>query len=349
MTKKQILSNNRTITGIMILVVVAYHVSLMPSGRWYVSADSIFAENKITDIVYTTIIQLLNNLHVPVLFVISGYNFCHVMTTTDHYATFNDFLERKVSRLVVPLIFVTTCWVLPLYAWLHLYPIGYLLQASLLGIAQLWYLMRLLMASVVIRLTWKVSKTIGMQVAIIVIIGILVSMAKECPQEAVALLYFTIGVFMYKNNVIEDLSKRPLHRTYAVMIILISIAFRLAMNICRPQSIYAPMLPIYAPSVFYLMQTSKAVPKLDQTKFMDFIKKNSYCIYLFHEQIICICLVKLSDISIGIVMLIAFISALTISLMISKILHKYPLTKILIGERVISNKQKSGNERRNCT
>ncbi len=82
----------------------------------------------------------LDQFHIFAFVIIAGYIFRYLQVEKNHYPVFGGFIGKKAQRLIVPLLFVSIIWTLPVNAVYFRSGIKESIWLLLEGPSQLWFL-----------------------------------------------------------------------------------------------------------------------------------------------------------------------------------------------------------------
>lgn len=97
----------------------------------------------------------LDQFHIFAFVIISGYIFRYLQVEKNHYPVFGGFVGKKAQRLIVPLMFVSLIWTLPVNAVYFGSGIKESIWLLIEGPSQLWFLYMLFG---VYMIGWQMSK-----------------------------------------------------------------------------------------------------------------------------------------------------------------------------------------------
>ena len=252
---------------------------------------------------------------------------------------------RKAKRLIIPYIFVSLIWVIPLSTALLQWNINYIVRNFILceGPSQLWFLWMLFDVFIIVRLMWKlISKSCFLGWAIsLMLYGIGIIGYKYIPNYFciwTALEYvivFYAGVRIWQGSKIDIV---PWYVWIAIDIVLywFSQSYSFASNVLGT---------ILSISTFLLLHLVGAVMSYEVIQFIsskiDFnnnkiVKKfceTSMPVYLFHQQIIYLSILMFKDlVSVYFNIILNFCISIFVAYIIGRVLLKHRITRLLIGE-----------------
>lgn len=138
--------------AILMLLVILYHSCVFWTNTWW-DSPPVFPS-----VALNYIARWLNSFHIYCFTLISGYVFAYKVKRNG-YNVFPLFLRNKAKRLLVPYVFITFMWLIPINLLLFSLTWEKLVKTYLLGInpEQLWFL---LMLFGVFAIVWPLRKII---------------------------------------------------------------------------------------------------------------------------------------------------------------------------------------------
>lgn len=342
--KDTIMTNNNMIACTMVLLVVIYHSLLIMSNCWY---NNFIPEHttafEITPL-YGIIVQFLNNIHVPILFIISGYTFSYKMMYTNTYNDVSIYIRKKIFRLAIPFLLISLLWIMPIYAELDPECLPDLIRCFPFNFCQLWYISILFIILITARLTWSLTKSnmATYIVANICCAFVIATIIQKATTSTIlqATIYVHAGILIQKYNIIEKFTaSNKILTSIAYAITLLDVTMLINKRISDPMfNVYLRpfyMLPIIIFLMMnkYLLLNTKLRNKSEHSKSYNILRTYQYRVYLLHEQLLVIsAILTVNRIPIIFAVLISFISAILVSMFISKLLCQLYFGKILFGE-----------------
>ena len=134
------LSNCYFLKSILMLIIVFYHSILFWKGNWF---TPITPTEEPTLLKYTAI--FLSTFHVHTFTFVSGYIYYYIRYEKESYNDRLAFVLNKTKRLLVPYIFVSIIWVIPITQYFFNYPMKKIITDYLFATSpsQLWFLLML--------------------------------------------------------------------------------------------------------------------------------------------------------------------------------------------------------------
>ena len=323
------------------LLVVIYHSIVFWRGDWFTKNPvdtaegfTIFAEFLITFLMYGFVL-------------VSGYIFYYQRCECGKYEKFFPFILNKAKRLIVPYVFTALVWVIPIQCIFLDYTIPELIKNFLLALSpnQLWFLWMLFDLFVIFHLLSKFLEKNSIIGTVIVLGMFAVGTLGIIPNAFMitrALTYapaFYLGFLLRKYGT-SALRKIPLPFYIVAHITLFAISKLLPI----PSGIIGRCLCILINFLLnhigalsaFLVLTYIAGRINTNAKPLRLLTKSSLTVYLFHQQAIYPFVFLLNGlITPYLIAPIAFIGAMSVSLIIFLLLSKFNITRFLIGEKPI--------------
>lgn len=158
---KRSLDNCYFIKTILMLMVVLYHSILFMSDGW----SPINAKEKSQALLLFA--GWLNSFHIYGFVLVSGFIFCHIKQERAGYKDYKSFVINKVRRLVVPALFITCVWAIPIAFELFDYAIEDIVYRYIIALSpnQLWFSWMLFWVFII---SWPLSKYFDSYVGLII-------------------------------------------------------------------------------------------------------------------------------------------------------------------------------------
>lgn len=335
------LHNCNFVKTILMVLVVVYHCALFWEGNWY-TKDPIFKSSALP-----VISEWLNSFHIYGFTLVSGYIFYYLRIEKQRYNNYFLFLKNKILRLIVPYIFVSIIWVIPILIFYCNEEPRTVIMRFVLGMfpEQLWFLIMLFNVfaiSYLLSKIWNKNFFIGLiTVGICYIIGCtggkLFDNYYMIWFSMRYILYFWIGFVLckYKDNILWKIPP-------FVYVLLDGILF---LYTCKPYEhifilikvmnffSYILLNVVGALMAFFVLQGIASVIRWD-TKFFKFLSDKSMTVYLFHQQLIYFTITWLNGVLIPeLHFVVNFVFSFVLSLILSIVLEKFRITSFLIGKK----------------
>lgn len=326
-------------TGLM-LIVVLYHSCIFWRGNWFTS-NPVFEAKSLA-----IFAEWLNTFHIYGFTLVAGYVFYYLKEEKKRYSEFIPFVVNKLKRLIIPYIIVSVIWVIP-FLYVYKNP-GFwdIIRDYVLGVSpsQLWFLMMLFN---VYTIAWIISPVfskddkIGLFViASIYIIGVIgagiIPNIFQIWTSCKYVLIFFIG-FLLRKHGSECFMKIP-----SIIWIGIDIfVFVLYKCFLRFEGISINILLVCLGELLHIVGAlmafvifQKISAHINREGIWGFLGKYTMTIYLFHQQIIYILILGTNGmINPYLNVMIIFSVALCLSVLISNILLKFKIGRIIVGEK----------------
>lgn len=292
---------NDNIKTAMMLAVVLYHSCMFFTGSWFDNATPVFSANYLS-----VFARYLNTFHVQTFAMASGFLF---YALKKEYRKYSDYFRadigKRARRLLLPYAITIIVWVLPFYIVFSGFDAKAIVYKYILGCApsQLWFLPMLfwlfLLAYVVFR-KHKPSE-VGLITSILISIGggyILSTIGvKNILQIVTALryaMYYYFGAYLYEKEIKPSIGLTVMSLIFSVGGFALSnqlsgsnVLFLKAINIAVSRlTSFAGIVMIYG--------FANLIGSRKDIKIWEKLKKNSFGIYLFHQQLIYPCILLLN-------------------------------------------------------
>ncbi len=343
LTKTQI-DNCYFVKTVLMIIIVFYHSILFWSETWLTEFKPIFESKTLA-----VMANWLNSFHVYAFTLVSGYIFYFLKNEKKKYGEFKLFLYNKVKRLIVPYVFVSIVWVIPISSFVFNYSLSDILKKYILATApsQLWFLLMLFWTFMfayffndIIKNNSIVSIIIAFFTYSIGSIGFILNIPNVfCIWHSLRYItFFVIGMKLRQNkdNIMNKIPTivylfidialfiicRLIKNSESVYLKIISVGLNFTLNICG------------AILAFYMLQALANKVNWQRSRMFRGLSSKSMSIYLFHQQIIYFTIILFNGkVNPYINSLLNFVIALTLSYCISYIMMKYKTTRFLIGEK----------------
>ena len=288
--------------------------------------------------------EWFNNFHIYAFTLISGYIFYYIKYERGRYQKYTSFIYNKAKRLLVPYVFSLVVWVVPVHAFY--FGTDDLVKNYLLGASpsQLWFLLMLFW---VFAIFWLISDMIcekplfgGIIICALYCIGLLMPSIYCFNSGLMYLLFFYIG-FLIRSF---DLGNKFLYRVPSLMYLVIDIGLFIVYKFIggfdgilfiKGMFLGCGILLHIVGAIGAFVILQRFVKRfLQGNKVIDFLGKHSMVVYLFHQQLIYFSIGRFNGVVPPIVLaLINFAFSLSISIVISVLMHKTKITKVLVGSK----------------
>lgn len=291
---EQALENCNFVKTVLMITIILYHSMAfwLPNG-WFcqmpVEASWIIG----------TIAKWLNSFHVYGFVLVSGYIFYALKYENGRYQEYLPFLKNKFCRLIVPYIFTSVVWVIPIYLFYYNVGLNSIISKYVLAESpsQLWFLVMLFD---VFALFWPISdfsRTHSCTGAFLVIVLYIIGLvgARLFPNifqiwTALSFVIFFYLGFVLRKNGIDYLMKVPVALYLSVDIVLFGLQILFDAQgdpISRFLSFgMKQLLHLFGALSSFVVLEKFALHYGTRIPLFEFCKKHSMVLYLFHQQII---------------------------------------------------------------
>lgn len=348
--KKTELNNCTNIKGILMLSIIFYHsMVIFASSSWFRIPGK-------SSVIFKILAQFLNSFHIYAFVFISGYIYYYIKYEKGGYNNKLSFMWNKFKRLIIPYIFVSAIWAIPIYVYFFRPKRDEIVAKFLFGNSpeQLWFLLMLFWVFLIYNFIFEwIQKNyiLGtIMILILCFVGMIWDFTIDYFQFFKALqfiLFFHMGC-SWRNSKYEK-KREPFKQISTIKIVILQLALFFVtlyiseMNISMFTKILNLLLTVLlhafnAWASFIVLQRFICNNKLENNKILSFVSQNGMCMFLFHQQIIYCILANIMDYiqEPVVLVVITFVLAGSITLAISCILSKYKITRFLIGEKVKS-------------
>jgi peptidoglycan/LPS O-acetylase OafA/YrhL len=324
------------------VLVVFYHSIVFWRGDWFCEIP-VFTSD-----IFKYVAEWLNSFHIYGFTLVSGYLFYYLKYEKGKYREFIPFVINKVKRLIVPYVFVSAVWVIPISLFYFDYDINTVVKNYVMAIApsQLWFLV-MLFDVFIIAWFWSeffVRHDFGGLIIVIGFYGVgligrhffvnFFGIWNACKY----IIFFWIGFEIRKcgSDAISKISP---------IVYIIADAFLFILKIWI-EGMNGPMFTLLNLTMSFLLNVLGAVASFvvlqrialhfewENNRIFKSLKKISMTIYLFHQQIIYFFVYCFNGhLNPYIHALINFGGAMIISIIISYVLMSFKWTRCLVGEK----------------
>ena len=363
MNNKQLPTNQPTdlyiepctfVKTVLMLIVVLYHSILFWGGKWFSAI-----EPNVTIPSVSLFAGWLATFHVYGFVLTSGYLYSYLRYEKNKYQCYGLLLRNKALRLLIPYVFVSVIWAVPIgQVFFHL-SLKEILNKYLLGISpsQLWFLLMLFWVFVIV---WPFSNKIHssnwfsvMFAVITYVVGILgghlVNNYFQIWTAFQFILFFVIGMKLRDAHCKMKLLNPRWYILGLFLIVHVMIYVLKEIYLPKEGVIYtcADLLITCLLNIvgsllaFFILQTIANIirfKRISNSKWFMLLAKSSMIIYLFHQQLIYISIAIFNTlINPYINMLINFVFAIIVSVIFAVIFTSNRYLSFLVGEKSKSN------------
>lgn len=318
----------------MMIAVVLYHSLLFFNGKWFSVVNPQISADYLSNIA-----KWLNTFHTQAFTMASGFLFYYL--TNQRNSTITN-IKKRSKRLLLPYLFVSLLWTIPIGCYLFGWPIKEVVERYLLAINpnQLWFLIMLFLVYIFFELIGKKIKISTRNLIITYIITtityIVLSQLKiiyfQLHVVAQYILYFYLGGYIFHK-------KKKITKKQTIIMLILAIAMyitTLHIDASSAKILYyagvtiMPIISVLEISIIYYI-CAKLIEKKKvniKSKAYKILEENSFGIYLFHQQIIYFTILIFNGTVHPVLQaMLSFTISLTASLMITLALKKWKTTK----------------------
>lgn len=336
------LSGCNFVKTVLMLTVVLYHSILYWNGTWFIGKPAYSAP------VLSVAAQWMNTVHIYAFALVSGYLFYYLKFEKGKYAEFIPFVINKAKRLLLPYLFVSLVWVIPVEAYFFKYSVGDVLFKFALGIypGQLWFLLMLFDVFIIFYplSDFFRKKQIGGMLLAVAFYGVGFICRAKLPDifqifrafTYIPMFWLGFEIRMHGSSFLRRIPAAVWIGADIFLFILLRALYKMqgpAAGLLR-QGTYFLLCNVGALMAFFVLQKLADTVKWRQSKAFGILGKYSVPIYLFHQQVIYMLLYFLNGaINPYLHAGVNFLGSMLVSLLIAALLMRFKWTKYLIGEK----------------
>lgn len=343
-TKNVMLKNSEFVKEVLMLLVILGHAVHFWTGDWFTNNPFYESES------LATLSNWIVSFHIYAFVLVSGYIFAF-KKWEGGYPKYKQFIANKTKRLLVPYAFVAMIWVVPISQYFMKCNKVEVLKKYVLCInpSQLWFLWMLFWVFMIAWPLWKwlsSSVYIGTVIAIVLfcigVVGSKVIPNVFCIWTAFLYMpYFYIGIYIRLEQEKKEkvwIEKIPLFFWVLAEIVIYILNLMVAKGkIGFSHFVIITEFAVHmvgAITAFLVLQRIAERVNWRKKRLCVVLAKYSMPMYLFHQQLIYFSIFWLNGkvhpyINAG----VNFVVAIMGSMIISWILMKFKITKLLIGEK----------------
>ena len=329
---------NDNIKTAMMLAVVLYHSCMFFTGTWFDKAQPVYKANYIGYFA-----KYLNTFHVRTFVMTAGFLFYALRKEKKKYR--NNLKKdafKRAKRLLLPYVCTIVFWVLPFYIVYSGFDITKIIYKYIFGCApsQLWFLPMLFWLFTVYYIVFEkhTPSKAGFVINTLISIGGgyvvnklgLINFLQFVTAVHYAMFYY-MGAYLYEHGI-----KLPVKKVafsfgisfgcYILSQVILdkeSVALKVMLLVSDNIGLLAGVLAVYG--------MANLVHKRNDFVGM-LLKKNSFGIYLFHQQLIYPCIMLLNGkVHPAVQVIVCFIAAICGATVITEFLRKFKVTKVMFG------------------
>lgn len=327
---------------VLMLLIVLYHSILYYAGNWFVGTPSEISKP------LSLLSSYFNSFHIYAFVFISGYIFYYLKCERDKYTKFGPFIANKAKRLLVPYVFVSLLWVIPIGLLFYEWDFWTVFKNYALAMrpSQLWFLIMLFGVFVI---AWPLTKIFKERNILGVFIalcfwGVSVVGAKYIPNVFGVWTTCAYVVFFYLGFKTRQYSNLNVKRIpFYVWIVLHALLFVISELISGNDNTLVKLAGILLTLMLHLTGAIMAFTTLvwlgsrirwEHSKVFDVFSKNSMVIYLLHQQVIYFSIFLLNGlINPYLNAAINLAVSLLVSTLLSILLMRFKVTRFMVGEK----------------
>ncbi|MDY3767272.1 MAG: acyltransferase [Lachnospiraceae bacterium] len=330
---------NDNIKTAMMLAVVLYHSCMFFTGNWFDKVTPAYSANY-----FALFAKYLNTFHVQTFAMASGFLFYALKKECGKYSkNLKVDIGKRAKRLLFPYAITIIVWVLPFYIVFSGFDAKTIVYKYVLGCApsQLWFLPMLFWLFLLAYVFFRKHKPsqVGLITSVLISMGggyILSTIGfKNVLQIVTAVryaMYYYFGAYLYEKKIKPNAGLTILSMTFSVG------GFMLSTQLAGSNYFVLKALNIVVSSftsfagIFMIYGFTNLIAIRKENKIWGNLKKNSFGIYLFHQQLIYPCIMLLNGrVHPVIQVAICFVVAICISSFMTKLLRKWKYTRIMFG------------------
>lgn len=323
---------------LMMLLVVLYHCCIFFNGNWFNYVKPVSNERYI--IIFA---EWLNTFHIYIFTFASGYLFSYLLNI-GKYKNIKDVIKKRFCKLIVPLIFTLFLWVIPCYVIFNKFDFTTILKKYILlySPSQLWFLPMLFNVYILMYvLKDKFKFNTKRELLTVFIVGQFLSLVLnkvninffQVSHTFKFMPYFYLGEYFYKNKINIKIEKSINIFIFSIFLFML---YRICSNfnskLCYIKYVISPVLSaLEVMSIYSIIKWVNERYNIEN-KLYKLFESLSFGIFLFHQQIIQIITVIINGkFNPYIQVIFTYLLTLLISMIITKFLKKFKITKFMFG------------------
>lgn len=343
MEREQELRNCNFVKTVLMILVVLYHSMVFWTGDWF-SVEQV-CKSEIVSIIS----QWLNSFHIYGFTLVSGYIFYYLKVEKRAYNMFGSYINNKIKRLLVPYLFISVTWVIPISIYFFEYDIMTIIQKYILAISpsQLWFLIMLFDVFIIFWLLsdfFRKHHCLGLMVVLILYFGGICG-AHVFPNIFTIwtacryVLFFWIGfkIRQYGTTIIKKIPVLVWIIADIVVFFMTQYLNEVEKFIFKIAGVLSELFLYSIGAIMIFVALLKVAENIEwqKNKVFMILKKHAMSIYLIHQQIIYFLIAWLNGkVPLAINVGLNFVGAIVISILISSTLMKFRITRFCIGEKM---------------
>ncbi|NSB16553.1 acyltransferase family protein [Clostridium beijerinckii] len=332
------MNNLKYLKLIALMLVVLGHSTDIYKGDWVLTSlhESIF---------YKWISLYVNSIHMQIFVFVSGAVYAYCRIEKKHYRSYVELLKSKLKRLIIPYIFIGALFMIPIEikAGVSTYNLGYIYSVKnlILGYesGHLWFLMMLFVLFLLYYLLEKIIVRLNFKIIIIFLFCIQMFYSRLpriflVNKAIYYMFFFYLGYLIYLNlgSIIKIEGMISKHKVIFLFLGLIIIPILIKLRDNLPQikiviSIFYNLISdlialigiIQMYSVVLTVKSLKLYSGIG--KCFDYIDRFNFSIYLLHEPIIFLILIKVINLNPSSLVMSCFLISIIISIIMAEIYY----------------------------
>ena len=352
---KRELDNCLFVKTILMIVIVLDHSILFwtGGGNWLEPAMT----PEIFSGLFTYMVSFFDSFQNYTFVLISGYLFYFVKYEKGGYSSFKTFLQSKIRRLLIPHMFVSMVWMIPITAYVFRDSLSFKIWQVLRGqpISQLWFLWMLFDVFIISYFLSDFFKnhTIGGFMSCFGFYAASILLMRKIPNilffpdSLKYISFFYIGFKFRQMNLLARVTRKAkVMLTALYMLLLCNRMLSVNQSVSLTDKVLNAGFQFAlhatgAVACFVLLQTLANQVDWKNSNFFCFLSRHHMQVYLFHQQVIYIVLLFLDGcVSLYINAIINFGAAISVSLLLSSFLLRFGIARTLLGEKRLQKVEK---------
>lgn len=345
----------QNIKCLMMFAVVLYHSCMFFTGTWFDVAFPVFSADYLASFA-----QWLNTFHVATFTMASGYLFYYLKAEKGRYSTsVKADLRKRAKRLLLPYLAVSLTWAIPFYGLFSGFDAGTLFHKYALGYSpsQLWFLLMLFWVFLLFRLL-PASFPAGSAGGVLLMAAVSIAGGWVFNKAGLGIyqlstavhytVFFCLGGYLYhRHGSAEGNDRRAVQRPQALrtgcICAVLSVGGFLVRELLNASDgiliklirtglgmlvSIAGVLMVY----YLVMGLEGKLNALKKFPCWNTLSRDSFGIYLFHQQVIYLTILLLNGRVHPVVqVLLSFLLSIGISEGIVLLLRRWRPTRVLFG------------------
>lgn len=321
----------------MMILVVLYHSCLFFNGYWFPDVQPVCRADYLVVFAY-----YLCTINVQGFVMASGFLFYALRKEKGKYQDhFLQDMSKRLVRLMIPYVFTSIFWVIPFDVAYDGFDIKSIIYQYVLGCApsQLWFLPMLFWLFLFHYLLFQKTEPgkVGLCVSVVISLvapALLNRLGIPNIFQLTAAFRYTmfyyLGAYLYHREPRFSVSGTAFCGALSLFIFILSLADESGSSLLNMVSVLADRIgPLFGVLAVYGLSTLIPSGK-EHHAIWNRLQKNSFGIYLFHQQLIYPCILLLNGkVHPVIQVLLSFVIAICGSTAIAELLRKYKLTRTM--------------------